>query len=150
MALSTTSKFVLDSNLAGVQLTPVIASSTPITIVDGSATSLFEVYCPSGGQCGGAFFYSIQASDGTDHQVLTGMVTYSAVDKAGTKTLTITSASGNDAKAVSSGTLTVSFTFVTGVTKATVKVQPTGSLTETVYKITMTVMPTLGAVTMLS
>lgn len=149
MGLSTTPKFTLDSNLAGVQLAPVIASSDPKTIVDGSATSLFDVYCPSGGRCGGAFFYTIQTSDGTDHQSLTGMVTYAAVNKAGTLTLTITSAAANDAKAVSAGTLTVAFTFVTGTNKGTVKVQPTGSLTETLYTITLTLLPTVGTVTLL-
>lgn len=150
MSLSTTPKFALDSNLAGVQLTPVIASSTPITIVDGSATSLFTALLPSNGRCGGAFFYTIEASDGTDYQAMTGMVTYAAVSKATVQTLTITSAAANDAKALSSGTLTVSFTIVAGTGLCTIKVTPTGSLTETTYTITLTVMPTVGAVTMLS
>ncbi len=150
MSLSTTGMFTLDSTLSGVQLATVIARSTPITIVDGSATPLFTALLPANGRIGGAFFYTIEASDGTDYQSMTGMVTYAAVSKATVQTLTITSASANDAKAVSSGTLTVSFTIVAGTGLATIKVTPTGSLTETTYTITLTVMPTVGAVTMLS
>ncbi len=150
MALSTVGKFTLDSNIAGVQLTTVIAAATPIIIVDGSATSLFTAALPANGRVGGAFFYTIEASDGTDYQSMTGMVTYAAVSKAAVQTLTITSAAANDAKAVSSGTLTVAFTIVAGTNLCTIKVQPTGSLTETTYTITLTVMPTVGTVTMLS
>lgn len=150
MALSTVAKFPADSALSGVQLTPVIASSTPITIVDGSATSLFTALLPANGRIGGAFFYTIEASDGTDYQAMTGMVTYAGVSKATVQTLTITSAAANDAKAVSSGTLTVSFTIVAGTGLATIKLTPTGSLTETLYTVTLTVMPTVGVVTMLS
>ena len=127
----------------------VVAYSRDITIVDGSATSLFDVDLPVGSVCGGSFTYVIRASDGTDHQALTGLVTYASVNKAGTQTLTITSASANDAKAVSTGTLTVSFTFVTGTSKSTCKVQPTGSLTETVYTITMAITPIIGNITLL-
>lgn len=150
MALSTATKFPLDSNLAGAQFTAVIAAANPITIVDGSATSLFTVALPSNGRAGGAFFYTIEASDGTDYQSMTGMVTYAAVSKAAVQTLTITSAAANDAKALSSGTLTVAFTFVAGTGLGTVKVQPTGSLTETLYQITLTIMPTVGVVTTLN
>lgn len=126
-----------------------VPNSTSKTIVDGSATSLFDVACASGARCGGSFFYTIEVGDGTDHQAMTGMATYSAVNKAGTLTLTITSAAANDAKAVSSGTLTVSFTFVTGTSKGTVKIQPTGSLTETTYKIWYTAFPIVGPITIL-
>jgi hypothetical protein len=119
------------------------------TIVDGSATSLFDVACASGGVSGGAIDFLVRASDGTDHQVISGIAHYGMVNKAGTNTLTITYATANEAKAVSSGTLTLAFTFVTGTNKGTVKVQPTGSLTETVYTIEYTVRPIRGAVTIL-
>lgn len=127
----------------------LVVNPTSKTIVDGSATTLFDVAIPNGGSAGGVFFYTVQTSDGTDQQVLTGMVSYGVVDKAGTKTLTITDDSGNAAKAVSAGTLTLSFTFVTGTGKATAKVTPTGSLTETTYLITITVLPLVGRVTLL-
>lgn len=150
MALSTSGRFTLDSNTAGSEMTQLVGLSTPITIVDGSATSLFTVNLPSNARVGGAFFYTIRADDGTDFQAMTGMVTYAAVSKAAVQTLTITSASGNDAKAVSAGTLTVAFTIVAGTGLCTIKVQPTGSLTETTYTISVMCLPIIGVVTMLS
>jgi hypothetical protein len=119
------------------------------TIVDGSATSLFDVALANDSYCGGTIFATIFASDGTDHQAMQVTVNYAAVDKAGTKTLAITDLATTDAKAVSSGTLTLSWTFVTGTGKATVKLQPTGSLTETTYTVFYTVLPNVGAVTIL-
>lgn len=95
-------------------------------------------------------FYHIQASDGTDFQAMSGMVAYAMVNKAGTNTLTITDVTANNAKAVSSGTLTLAWTFVTGTAKGTIKLQPTGSLTEsTPYNVTYTVFPMIGAVSIL-
>lgn len=128
----------------------LILNPTAKTIVDGSATSLFDVACAASGLSGGVIFYQVQVGDGTDFQSLTGMVTYSCVNKAATLTLTITEVAGNQAKAVSSGTLTLAWTFVTGTNKGTVKLQPTGSLTETTpYTVTYTVLPISGAVTIL-
>lgn len=127
----------------------MVFNPTAKTIVDGSATSLFEVACAASAMAGGLIFYQVQASDGTDFQSLVGMVSYSVVNKAGTLTLTITEVAGNQAKAVSSGTLTLAWTFVTGTSKGTVKLQPTGSLTETSYTVTYTVLPITGAVTIL-
>src|SRR5262249_36119056 len=99
--------------------------------------------------CGGFLNYLVQGFDGTDLQALSGVVTYAAVNKAGTLTLTITEVTANQAKAVSSGTLTLAWTFGTGTNKGTIKLQPTGSLTETVYTVTYTVYPIVGAVTIL-
>lgn len=126
-----------------------VYNSVAKTIVDGSATSLADIACASGARCGGVLFYTVEASDGTDHQALSGMVTYSAVNKAGTLTLTITEVAGNQAKAVSAGTLTLAWTFVTGTSKGTIKLQPTGSLTETTYIVTYSILPTVGAATIL-
>jgi hypothetical protein len=127
----------------------MVANSVAKTISDGAATALFDVACPSGSRCGGSLFYTVEVFDGTDHQALTGMVTYSAVNKAATLTLTITEVAGNQAKAVSAGTLTLAWTFVTGTGKGTVKLQPTGSLTETLFTVTYTVFPNVGAITIL-
>lgn len=127
----------------------LVLNPTAKTIVDGSATSLFDVACAASALVSGVIFYQVQASDGTDFQSLTGMVTYAAVNKAGTLTLTITEATGNQAKAVSAGTLTLSWTFVTGASKGTVKLTPTGSLTETLYTVSYTVLPVSGTITIL-
>lgn len=130
-------------------LTRVVYNPTAKTIVDGSATSLVDVACASGATCGGYLSYNVLASDGTDFQSLSGLVTYAAVNKAGTLTLTITEVSANQAKAVSSGTLTLAWTFVTGSSKGTIKLTPTGSLTETTYTVVYTIEPLRGAVTIL-
>lgn len=126
-----------------------VPNPTAKTIVDGSPTSLADIACASGAMCGGTLTYLVEVSDGTNHQALSGLVTYAAVNKAGTLTLTITEVTGNQAKAVSSGTLTLAWTFVTGSSLGTIQVQPTGSLTETTYRITYTVLPIVGAVTLL-
>lgn len=86
-------------------------------------------------------------TDGTDFQTITGMVTYAHVDKAGTGTFTITEVAGNQAKAVSAGTYTLAWTYVTGTNSGTVKLQPTSSLTATVHTVTYTVFPIAGAIT---
>lgn len=127
----------------------LIVNATTKTIVDGAATSLFDVACAAAAMVGGLIFYTVEASDGTDHQALAGIVSYAAVNKAATLTLTITELATTQAKAVSAGTLTLAWTFVTGTNKGTVKLQPTGSLTETTYRLTYTVVPLIGAVTIL-
>lgn len=120
------------------------------TIVDGSATSLFDVAVPSGDRSGGVVFFLVEATDGTDHQADSAFASYSAVNKAGTVTAAVTYATANEAKSVSAGTLTLAFTNVAGTAKCTVKLQPTGSLTETApYRIVYFVLPIRGAVTIL-
>lgn len=127
----------------------VVLNPNAKTIVDGSATSLFEVAVAAGASIGGLVHYHVFASDATNHQAMSGIVSYSAVNKAGTTTTAITNATTNDAKAVSSGTLTLAWTAVDSTNKVTVKLQPTGSLTETTYNVTYTVYPIKGTVTLL-
>ncbi len=122
---------------------------TAKTIANGSATSLFNVARANNVAAAGVIFYQVVATDGTDYQTIMGMVTYSHVDKAGTGTFTITEVSGNQAKAVSTGTYTLSWTYVTGTGIGVVKLQPTTSLTATVHTITYTVFPIAGAITIL-
>ena len=123
----------------------------PVTkaLTSGSAVSLFNVARPTGAFSGGLIHYDIQVSDGTDFQSLAGIVTYASVDKAGTGTFTITELATTQAKAVSTGTLTVAWTYVTGTGLGTVKVNPTTSLTATTLQIFYTVFPTAGVVTIL-
>src|SRR5690349_18582066 len=73
-----------------------IFNGIPKTIVDGSATPLFDVSIPDNMMVGGIIFYNVRATDGTDYQSMAGMVSYSAVSKAGTITLVITNATAND------------------------------------------------------
>lgn len=135
------------TDTSGVQR--VVPNPTSKAIVDASATSLFDVSCPASASCGGFIVYHVFDTDGTDFQGLSGLVTYAAVNKAATLTLTITELATTQAKAVSSGTLTLAWTFVTGTNKGTVKLQPTGSLTETTFNVTYTVFPIKGNITVL-
>lgn len=147
--------FIYTSKLGGVATPRRTANPTVVvvpqvvapakTIVDGSATSLANIYTPTGTVSGGFFTYTVLASDGTDFQSLSGLVTYAAVNKAGALTLTITEVAANQAKAVSAGTLTLAWTFVANADNSggIIKLQPTGSLTETVYTVTATYNPVL-------
>jgi hypothetical protein len=135
---------VKDSN----GLARFIPNGTAKTIVDSSATTLFTVAAPKGGAIGGTIHFSVFASDGTDHQTISGIATYGAVNKAGTVTSAITYDTDNEAKAVSSGTLTLAFTMAEdSADVVSIKLQPTGSLTETAYTVVYSVFPLRGAVT---
>jgi|GEM_PF-4246301 len=125
-------------------------NATSKTIIDSAATSLVDVACAASAMVGGNLHYVVRATDGTDFQALSGFVTYSGVNKAATITGTVTELATNQAKTVSAGTLTLAWTIVAGANKLTIKVQPTGSLTETTpYDITFTISPIVGAVTVL-
>jgi hypothetical protein len=120
-------------------------------IADGVATGLFEVAVPSAEAVGGSCSFLVRAADGTDLQALAGWLTYAAVNKAGgVVTGTVTYVVANQALAVSiASTLTLAFTVLVGVNKMTIRVQPTGSLVETVFTCEFTVMPIRGAITVL-
>jgi hypothetical protein len=126
----------------------VILNPVAKNIVDGSPTTLFTVpVAPSSG-VGGIIHFQVYAADATDFQMITGIATYSSVNKAGTLTNAITYATANEAKVLSSGTLTLAFTMAEDTPDVVfIKVQPTGSLTETTYNITYTVFPLRGVVT---
>ena len=125
-----------------------IPNPTAKTIVDGSATGLFTVPIAASSAIGGIVHFQVYAADATDFQCLTGQVAYSSVNKAGTLTNAITNLTTVDAKAVSTGTITLSFTMAEDADNVvTIKVQPTGSLTETTYNITYNVFPLRGEVT---
>jgi hypothetical protein len=129
--------------------TKIYLNPTAKTIVDGSATSLFEVACAAGEIVGGSVLWLVSAADGTDFQAVSGITTYTAVNKAGTITADITYDAANESKAVSAGTLTLAFTITDDTNKATFKLQPTGSLTETTYTVKYTLLPIAGVVTIL-
>jgi hypothetical protein len=120
----------------------------PITIADAAPANLFSVTVPASSVAGGSLFFLIEARDATNTQAISGIATYSSVaTSAGTVTGTITYVSANQAATLSSGTLTLSFTASVSGSVCTFRVQPTGSLTETVYNIRFTVLPILGRVT---
>ena len=146
-AQTLTGKTLADSNGQVREL----LNPTAKTIVDGSATALFSVAVAASTMIGGAAFFLVRASDGTDFQADAGMFTYSAEAKATTVVGAITYVAANEAKSVSAGTLTLAFTADVSVANVvTYKVQPTGSLTETTpYTIEYTLFPVRGVVTIL-
>lgn len=145
----TTVNLFLAAKVAGVETKRFIANAAAKTIVDGSGTDLFTVGCASGAMSGGFIDFLVRASNGTDHQALAGRAAFACVNKAGTHTGTITYTTAPEAKAVSSGTLTLAFAITTGTNLMTISVTPTGSLTETLYTIEYNVQPIRGAVTIL-
>lgn len=144
----TTVSLRLRAKVAGTATTRIILNGAPKTISD-SATDLFTVACASGAMSGGFIDFLVRASNGTDHQALAGRAAYSCVNKAGTHTGTITYTTAPEAKAVSSGTLTLAFAITTGTNLMTVSITGTGSLTETTYTIEYNVQPIRGSVTIL-
>ncbi len=100
-----------------------------LSLPDNTVTSVFEVALPAGAMTGGYFTATIIATDGTDLQAHSDHVTYAAVNKAGTMTASITASNGDDAVALSSGTLAITWTINTGTAgKITIEVTANSSL----------------------
>ncbi len=136
--------------VASVETPRLFCNAAAKTIVDGSATALFNVSVPTSAMVGGHVDFLIRATDATDMQALAGRAVYASVNKAGTLTSTITYTTAPEAKAVSSGTLTLSFTVAENPADyVEIRLQPTGSLTESTYTIEYNVQPIRGAVTIL-
>jgi len=57
-----------------------------VTLTDSVATKVLTVALTSGQRAGGVVTYTIDATDGTDYQQISGTVTFGALDKAGTLT----------------------------------------------------------------
>jgi hypothetical protein len=80
----------------------VLGASKVLT--NNSGVALISATIASGTAIGGIIEYTIEATDGTDIQAETGRVLYTAVNKAGTVTTTITE-DGNTTQTLSAGTL---------------------------------------------
>jgi hypothetical protein len=93
------------------------------------AISLFEVALPVNTRAGGSIFSSILVSDGTDQQVLSELVKWSCVNKGGVYTTSVVAVPEADALAVTLGTLTATWAFLTGTNKVTMQLTPATSLT---------------------
>jgi hypothetical protein len=111
-----------------------------------NATAFVIIAIPSGGMVGGTVEYSIQASDGTDHQSRSGILVFTAVNKADTETCTLGRSDGGttvdnttDNVAVSSGTLTNTFTCAGATNSIELRANAASSLTETTLQIVYSV-----------
>lgn len=101
------------------------------TLTNNTVVGLFEVALAAGSICGGAFSYAIRVIDaGGELQVESGVVTFAATNKGGVYATDIDKGT-NSAPTPTSGTITVTFSIVTGADKITVSVNANSSLTPT-------------------
>lgn len=115
-----------------VVLNPVTEYRKSIT-VNGSALSILEVSLPNLTACAGVINYAIIASDGTNIQMRSGSIRYSAVNKSGV--YTSEKYVSSEGISPSGGTLTADWNIFSGTNKITVSVTPNTSLTFTTYYI---------------
>lgn len=113
----------------------IVAASKDLT--ESTATSIAEVSLASSTTTGGTLRYTIEAGDGTDFQALRGEVLFAAVNKAGT--ITTSTSTAVETSAPSSGTLTNAMTVTTGASKIILQLNAVSSLTQTVLRVTYTI-----------
>jgi hypothetical protein len=104
-------------------------------LTDGVATGILEIALPAGAQAGGGMLYTVLATDGTDHQAHSGLVNFSAVNKAGVYTKAIVEPVTAEAAALSAGTLSDSWTWTDGTNKVTLNLNANTSLTATYVRL---------------
>ncbi len=106
-----------------------------VALTSASASTIATMTLASGSSSGGTINYLIECTDGTDYQSVSGVVAFSGINKAATKSGAC-SVQGAEAITASTGTLTDIWT----VTSAgLVQVTPTTSLTATFFQITYTI-----------
>lgn len=136
-------KILLQADAAGGTTGSTVHTSVNRLILNGSvvgmtsaaASTIATVTNASNSMAGGILSYSIEASDGTDFQVISGQIAFSLVNKATVVTSNILNL-GGEASAVSTGTLVAVFSF----SGASLQVTPTTSLTPTTLRITYSIM----------
>jgi hypothetical protein len=116
--------------------TDALVITSEKTLVDNTATSLFEVSLPSNSVAGGTIEYTVSATDGTDFQAHTGTVWYSACNKSGVYTTAISDESNADSANISSsGTLSETWSILTGTNKITIQANFNSSLSTPTIKM---------------
>lgn len=107
--------------------------SGAVTLTESSATTFYSTTVGSGAISGGEVVITIEANDATDFQARTLRFIWSAVNKAGTTTITV--GTPEEAVAVSSGTLTATITGVdAGSGVIDFKANAVSSLTQTTLR----------------
>ena len=104
-------------------------------LTEGTATNLASIALASGKVTGGTATITVWASDGTDYQALTSEIRFSAVNKAGTITATVSQTDGTTA--ASAGTLTVTYDATQSGSAILLRANATSSLTQTVLRSRM-------------
>lgn len=128
----------------------VLVAGTKV-LTDNSAIGILDVTIGSGQMAGGTISYTIEATDGTDHQGRSGIIAFTGVNKASAMTCGI-GALGTSVVSVSAGTLAETWTNATGSGKCTVTLNANTSLTpSTGYpRVTFTVQHHSGSATSLT
>lgn len=106
-------------------------------LTDNSTTSLYEIALPTLTGTGGVVKANVFASDGTDIQSRSQIVRYSAVNKAGTYTTEIVVVS--EAISASTGTLSGTWSILTGSNKITIQFNGNSSLVPTTLWVHYTI-----------
>jgi len=113
------------------------------TLTESAATSFVRVNIPSNSVAGGEVWVTIEANDATDFQSRTLSFLYTAVNKAGTTTITIETP--REVVAISSGTLTVTITAVdSGTGNVDFQANAVSSLTQTALRANCRVNKNMG------
>ena len=97
-----------------------------VGLTSGSAATIFQVPLAASEMIGGFIHFSACATDGTDFQNKSGFATFSAVNKAGTFTTSIT-IQGTPDTATSTGSITVAFSITTGGSTLSIQTTVTSS-----------------------
>ena len=109
------------------------------TLTNNSATGVFDITVPSNGGCGGMLGYTaIITGTGPQTQAYNGLINWASASVAGTITTAITEGSttgSHDAKALSTGTVSGTWTNVAGSGKSTLTVNVNSDLTSPVVNI---------------
>ena len=109
------------------------ASSTALSAA--TPTAFVDIPVASGARIGGVIEYCVEADDGTDFQIESGVIQFVAVNKAGTVTTTSPTATGTPLQVCNSGTLTAAFTATAGSGKITINCDAASSLPVTTLRI---------------
>lgn len=104
------------------------------TLTETTATAFATLTHAASTAVGAEFLVLVEANDGTEYQAVTSRVRVSSVRKATGNTVSAVAVVGTDLPAVSSGTLTCTFTTTDGASAVTVKADCTSSLTQTTLR----------------
>lgn len=105
-------------------------------LTDSTDNSLFEIALPTLKGAGGRIGVTLFATNGTDVQTVHYQLTFAVVNKSGAYTSDIDQIQVSSA--LSAGTLSATFNFLTGANKVTFRVNPASSLTTTIYYALLT------------
>jgi hypothetical protein len=119
------------TGLGGIQ-TGLIAGVYSVSVTPATDAGFVDIPVDEDSSAAGSIEYSIAVTDGTDLQILSGDIRWQAINKAGTVTTDDPEEKGTVMPAVcSTGTLTATFTAITGADKITLRVNVASSLTPT-------------------